>query len=81
MGRRYWGVTCKSCAEKIVFGADPHARYSDMPFFKRSGHFRCLDGHNHPYDPSDFFVFPLNNEPVEDEAIQRNRDAYVLIGS
>ena len=75
----FWGIQCRTCEEKIVFGIRRHPDYGDAMSFLCAGTFRCKYGHAHKYFSGDLTYFRLPGGFVNLGGIKQNRAAYIPV--
>ena len=73
-----WGILCRTCEERIVFGRRNDEETGDIASFLKPGRFVCVRGHQHIYFSDDVTFFG-EIEELTDSAIRKNRRKYRLL--
>jgi hypothetical protein len=76
MSEPYWGILCRDCEERIVFGLRGDPDTGDIATFLQPGYFTCLRGHRNPYFNDDV-VFFKDIGAISNAAMRKNRAKYV----
>jgi hypothetical protein len=72
----YWGILCRTCLDLVAFDIRPYpSSLGPGAANVKPGAIRCGRGHNHYYFPPDF-RFISSAVPINDAAIQENRETY-----